>query len=284
MKHIVFYEDHAQLYKILHHNPLNSYIKVHYSGRRILSIAKISRGSESGCGFACLLLNSILSKYLLCEYANGLPRVWALLCNLRLHSHIFGDLSYRDFDFMSVHESTIKRKLFNRLYAEKYIIYGNSNPTQDLMGALSNYYKADVILRERTDIDKVKAYMHATFAWAVYIGQPWAEIGDTCNEQIQNKLYELMILRMPDVYFCKHPRQKKNHFSKVINGWLSLKNFIRENGPPVLAISLSSSMIYELREMGINAILIASRENCETIIPELHKAIEKASNEISSVC
>jgi hypothetical protein len=283
MTHIIFYEDQAQLDKIICHNSLVSYIKVRYSGRLMLSVAIVFKENEHKCGVGYLILRSIFSRSLLCEYANGLPRLWATLFNLKIQSHIFGVLDYYDFDFNSVHKSKIKRKLFNRLYADEYIIYGYFNPTCDLLRPLSDYYKSNVVLMKRVDLKKIDQESRTTFPWALYVGQPWAEVGNYNNEETQNKLYQLLNLGVPNTYFCVHPRQTNVQIPKVINGWLHLKDFIRDNGPPVLAISLNSSLIYELKEMGIKAIPIASRVNGQTIFHEINEAIEKTGYAISSI-
>lgn len=283
MTHIVFYEDQAQLDKIICHNHLVSYIKVHYSGRLILSIISVLKNKERKCGIGLLIFKSIISKHLLCEYANGIPRVWAALFNLNLQSHIFGVLDYCDFDFNSVYRFKLKRKLLNRLYADEYIIYGDFNPTRDLLNPLTDYYKSNVKLMKRIDLQKIDKKAHAALTWALYVGQPWAEVGNYSNEEIQNRLYQLINLKIPATFFCVHPRQNNVQIPKVINGWLNLKKFIRENGAPSLAISLNSSLIYELKEMGINAVPIASRVNGQTIFPDVDKAIEQASYAISTI-
>lgn len=283
---IIFYEDQAQLEKLLSHTKICDYVKVLYSGKKIIRLTAVKNNSESRCGIFQLISISIKSNVLTCEYSNGIPRFWATLFQMRLQSQLFGVLDYFDFDFDRTYKTKSIRKLMNRLYADEYLIYGSHNPTRDLADEIRNRYKAKVVLKERLDIEKANQKASCQIPWSIYIGQPWLEVGNVNNDNIQKCIYEEIKSHLASVYYCKHPRQIwcQVQPENLINGWLGLKEFIRRNGPPQLAISLNSSLIFELKEMGINAVSIADRINGQTVFLSSNDAIKRVRDEISSIC
>jgi hypothetical protein len=281
---IIFYEDLAQLEKLLSHVPCKNYIAIKYIGKKIHSICRVIDGDWAECNVFYLILKSLLANKIVCEYANGLPRLWAAIFGKKLESHIFGILDRSDFAFASVHKIKIARKILNKLYADEYIIYGVKNPTQDLIDEIRLYFNSKAMVARRRDLS-LHPKMGPEPTWAVYIAQPWRELGNITNEQIQLALYQAMKSRLPNVYYCKHPRQLADNFdeSMVINGWLELKERMKIHGLPAIAVSINSSLVYELQEMAVNAVNIAHRVNGQTVFPEMSVALERICSEISHI-
>lgn len=278
---VYFYEDDAQLQKMLHHTNELRYIKIRYKGRKILQLSCIENNSEKNIGLLIGIIKSLRSNILICEYANGLPRIWALLFGLKIESHIFGLLNKSNLSIKAEHWCFIQKKLRAKLYAEEYYIYGEHNPTIDLVHDIRKIYKSNVNLRQRNDLPKLSNTTVAKANWAVYVGQPWSEIGNSELDILQERLYDEMKITFNRVFYCKHPRQKKLKIDSkaIINGWLELKDFIEVEGPPGIAISISSSLIFELTEMGIRAKNMSNRAECITI-PMSEKSALSSLNEL----
>jgi hypothetical protein len=181
---IIFYEDSAQLEKLLFHTTCKNYIAIEYIGRKIQAISCVVDGRLTECNIIRFILYSCLAKKVMCEYANGLPRLWATFFGKKIESHIFGVLDRSDFHFASVHKCKIARRLFNKLYADEYIIYGSKNPTQDLIDEMRERFNSKVIVAARRDLKGFPKAL-AEPAWAVFIAQPWYELGNIANGKMQ---------------------------------------------------------------------------------------------------
>ena len=55
---------------------------------------------------------------------------------------------------------------------------------------------------------------------------------------------------------------------------------IEEDGPPTLAVSINSSILYELMEIGISVVPLATRVSGESSYPDLESAIGKINRAI----
>jgi hypothetical protein len=281
---VIFYEDDAQLQKILHHTNQQCYIKIRYKGRVIVHSSWVGENSEKRIGSFIAIIKSLKANTLMCEYANGLPRIWALLFGLKIESHIFGLLNKSNLSIEAEYWGSLRKKLRAKLYAEEYYIYGEHNPTNDLVQDICKIYKSNVGIRKRRDLPKIFNAKVARTNWAVYVGQPWSEIGCLELDLLQGRLYDEMDKKFEKIYYCKHPRQKNLTIDSkvIINGWLELKEIIESKGPPEIAISISSSLIFELKEMGIRAINMSHRTECVTMPMSEKSALSNLSDLINN--
>ena len=283
-KNIIFYEDEAQLAKILAHNNLDHCLIVKYSGKTITRVDEYKNFAKTKSSVFRLMCFSFFAENVVCEYANSVPRIWASLFALNLESHIFGVLDFVDFSFQKIPRIKILRKIYSKLYADEYIIYGVFNPTIDLLPFLKEKYLSNVAVKSRNDLSFCFEGQKNS-PWAVCIAQPWKELGLHDNEKIQHLIFSNLGKLNLNVFYCRHPRQKFIDINRsyVIDGWIELKEKIKQNGMPVIAISLSSSLIFELREIGVNAINLAERVDGVTAYPSLTTAQKDIENEMNKI-
>jgi hypothetical protein len=278
---IIFYEDESQLNKILAHTNEQIYTKILYTRRKIISCLEVDGKKENKCSLLRVFLNSIKSKSVICEYANAVPRLWATVFNLKIISLIFGVLDRKDFDFERKNRFHCLRKMQNRLYADEYVVFGSHNPTVDLSNDIERFYKSIVRSEVRKDLP-IQHYIPNKKIWVVYIAQPWKELGIEENERIQKTIFELLNKNFISSFYCAHPRQNSSNElpKKTLNGWRDLIHKIEEDGPPALAVSINSSILYELMEIGISAVPLATRVSGDSSYPDLESAIGKINSAI----
>jgi hypothetical protein len=250
------------------------FIWLFYKGRKIISCVAVDGNLENKCGLLSAFLNSINSKSVICEYANAVPRVWATVFNLKIISLVFGVLDRKDFDFERRNGFHCLKKMQKRLYADEYVLFGSHNPTLDLSKDIERFYKSIVRSEVRKDLP-IQHYIPNKKVWAVYIGQPWKELGIEENERIQKFIFEILSKNFISSFYCAHPRQNSNSDlpEKTLNGWHDLIRKIEEDGPPTLAVSINSSVLYELMEIGISAVPLATRVYGDSSYPDLESAV-----------
>jgi hypothetical protein len=172
---IIFYEDEAQLNKIIAHTNVRVYTKIFYKGRKIISCVAVDGKIENKCGLLSAFLNSINSKSVICEYANAVPRVWATIFNLKIISLIFGVLERKDFDFERKNRLYCLKKIQNRLYADEYVVFGSNNPTVDLSNDIKRFYKSIVRSEVRKDLPIQNHITNKKTGWSTLLshGESW---------------------------------------------------------------------------------------------------------------
>lgn len=270
MTSILFYEDIEQLKKITSHTDQKCIAIVHYEGRQIRSYKLRDEGIEKPLSFLTFINISLRAKLVECEYPNGVVRFWAWLFRIKIRSHIFGVIDKSSIYANKFIKINILKKLITRVYADEYIIYGQGNPTKDLGALITHLYGSKVTYKQRVDLPNYKKLKPSH--WVLYVGQPWEEIGRADIEMLQKFAVEQISKKNYKVIYCSHPREKKIKYSfcenvSMMSGCLDR---IEKFGPPVLAISITSSLIYELSEMGINSQVLADRFDLQFQLDKLN--------------
>ena len=254
---IVFVEDSAQLLKLQRNYILdNDHLIFWYNGRKITNI-QIHKNGHLTNGRIYHLLTLIYFIYyadeIVTEYANFIPRLSAIIFRKRLVSVIFGILTRANFRKLKF----IPNKM-QPLTADKYVIFGKYNPTRYLCDYLRA--SATVLLKDRSDLPDFRNKIEGDYI--LYIGQAFEKDRMQFYDDWEHKIVsELDRARVTQIY-CRHPRSLMRYkYKQEINGYSECLQFIAQYGRPKLALSLSSSLIYELKEMGVNASTLISSES-----------------------
>lgn len=253
---IIFYEDAGQLDKIKNHVDFQcNLFFVEYVGRKIKKIQYKEFGkSTKTVSYLFFILNIFKTKVMLCEYANAIPRLYSFFFFKKLESHIFGYLLRGNFDFDK--KINIFKKVFYRLYADKYYIYGSNNPTVILESEIKKYYLSEVEIKKRKDLEEIKNKSKKG-DWVLFIGQPWRENNYLKIYDAHKILFKKIIEKYDCIIYCKHPRETMpiDFYGEIINGWNDLNKKILKDGLPKLAIGINSSLIREIEGMGVEILM-----------------------------
>ena len=247
---IIFVEDSAQKNKIIAHLKPKAAIIVFYNKRWPRKIELHVDGNKKSL---FIFWNILSSKTIICEFANLLPRAVAFITSWKIESHIFGYLTCNDLDKVyKLKRRTAIQKLITPLCADFYCIYGDKNPTLSQIKKLREH-GIPCETRARVDLSRIEK-INETTPWAVYIGQPFAEHHLLEAEFASNEILNYCRTFISIVY-VRHPRQVITRVFPadvlVIDGYSELIRYISANEGPALAISVSSSLSYELAEMGV---------------------------------
>lgn len=284
---ILFYEDDAQLEKILTHRFITIGYAVLYKGRTIFSIKSIRNSHVLELESFISFVKDLFSiKLIICEYANLIPRLFALILNIKIESHIFGNIEKKDvLRFYSLTKECGRFKRFLvPAYADFFYIYGEKNPTRDI-GDILLSKGLEVNFLPRLDLDKLKKINTGDVQWVLFIGQPWRELGFQEMAELQEALIDALSVTAYKYFFCKHPRQNLIPVTPkfVINGWKGLIAEIKEHGSPICAISINSSLLFELEEAGVATICIGSRVDGDYVYPSKSEAVSKMISEAAAI-
>ena len=128
MKYILFYQDEAQLSKILAHTSYTYDYLVHYKKKFFISIKKNNfDGSYAKKSVWELFFRSLFKHCIIvCEFANFLPRVFALASLSQIESHVFGYMNKNTLKCVLTKSFVpdFFKKIYCNQYSSKYIIYG----------------------------------------------------------------------------------------------------------------------------------------------------------------
>ncbi len=253
---IVFVEDSLQLKKF-QKNYINNtpHLIFWYKGRRITRIQISQSGYSTEVrfhNFVSAIKFIFSSDEVITEYANFLPRLFTIICRKKISSLIFGKLvraNFRKFKY-------VPHKL-QPLVADKYVIFGRQNPTRNLIDFLSE--TSEVLLKERSDMPDFRSTPESDYI--LYIGQAFEkdrmEFYDAWEHMVVSKLDAAQL----KLVYCRHPRSLRRYdYSEEINGYSECIKFIEQYGRPKIAISMTSSLIFELKEMGVNAVTLMTIE------------------------
>lgn len=246
---IVFFEDSAQFEK-LKSNYLDDTksLLIRYKGRRVHKFEIFENGFIHDINILNIyevIRLIIFSKYLVVEYANFLPRAVAFLLCKPIISVLFGTLTKNNFKKYRF----IPAKL-QPLRADTYIIVGKYNQTKNITIFLKSF--SNVIFKSRVDIPDFQGIPIKDYI--LFIGQSFDKEGMFFYQAWEHKIMLLLMSSGNKIIYCRHPRSNKSEkYENEINGYAECIEFIKENGRPDLAVSLTSSMINELRETGINS-------------------------------
>ena len=264
---IVFVEDSAQFEKLKsNYVDDTKSLLIIYKGRRIQKVEIFENGLLHNINIFKVyevILLIIFSKYLVVEYANFLPRTAAFLLRKPIVSVLFGTLTKNNFKKYKF----IPAKL-QPLRADTYIIVGEYNQTKKIAIFLKSF--SNVIFKKRADIPDFQGIPIKDYI--LFIGQSFDKEGMPFYQGWEHKIMLLLISSGNTVIYCRHPRSNKSeNYEKEIDGYIECIEFIKENGRPDLAVSLTSSMINELRESGVNSQnLIVGEYLSEEIQPNLN--------------
>jgi hypothetical protein len=254
--HVLFYQDIAQRNKIINHSFLRFNYFVYYNGRRVISVYKQNNKNFSEkSSILKLSIDSILKKsVVVCEFSNLVPRLFALLTFSAIESHIFGYVNENTLKCVLAYPyfPKILKRLFCNQYSSKYIVYGRFNPTINVCNKLINA-GIEVIFRPRTDLINLRNRILKKNDFIVYVGQSWDALGKSGHQLLENKITKYLSDNFSFIY-CRHPRSKfSNAYKDELLGYDELLNFLIISGTPRLVVSLSSSLIYELKELGVTS-------------------------------
>lgn len=251
---IIFYQDKAQLHKIVNNCNLNANtIAILYKSVYPLKINILSGNSFSYPPNAFFLIIRIFfaSDQILSEYANFLPRFVSCFFRKRLISTVFGVLNIDSMRLIG----TPPMKLLSSQVADEYWLFGRMNRTKKIIPHLEKI--ASVKVFERSDLPDFRLHFKTDFV--LFIGQSWIEEGLEFYDQEENAALKLLEESKYGLIVCKHPRSAKKYARyNCVNGYFDLIKWIEKNGRPFHTFYLSSSLGDELREMGLDATRLLS--------------------------
>lgn len=262
---IVFVEDGEQLLKMQkNYLKSNNFLLITYRGRRVQKLEISEAGKITRVNLLKLykvVYAVFSSKTIVVEYANLLPRIFAFFLRKQIISLIFGTLTQSNFR----KHRFIPEKL-QPLRADTFIIFGRYNQTKKIVPFLETF--ADAVQKNRTDIPNfinlpVEEYI-------LYVGQSFDKEEMHFYQDAEDEIVNSLIQGKYSVVYCRHPRSKRSvSYENEVEGYRACIRYIEENGRPLLAVSLTSSMINELQETEINAFnLISGEYLCEKILPD----------------
>ena len=246
-------QDEMQFQKIYENVDLENYITVFYVGRRITDI------SFSGVSNWLLFVLTLFNKerpIVVCEYANLVPRVIATLTGSRIHSHYFGHVYEGEIQPALEAKKNLFSKLITPLYADEFYIYGESNPMLTLE---NKFIENSVKFFRRTKKFIEFPPMKIDCPYVIVVGQPIFELGRAhLASCYQEAIFHVSHMNSTfEIIYVRHPREtRKEHYKKVgkyLEGSKELMDYMLHNGRPVFAFAFDSSLIYELRDVGVHS-------------------------------
>lgn len=250
---LIFVEDTAQKEKLLSHLKPNAAIVFFYKKRRIRSLEIMRAKNDNIFSF----INQIIAnKIIVCEYANFVPRCASFITRWTIESHIFGALEFHELENVyKLNKRSSLNKLKTPLCADFYYIYGKKNHTLRLV---KHFKQAKIPFEIKARVDlPMDLKINSLKPWGVFIGQPFAELGMEKVEITSNQLFNYCASLMPMVY-VRHPRQEFDRTSLAsfhsLDGYQELLSYMNLYGAPKFSVSITSSLGYELSEIGITSL------------------------------
>lgn len=241
---MIFYEDTAQLEKIMAHVEVDSSCPlIEYRGLKIVSFTKESRRHTNHL-WARLCWGLKNSNCIYSEFANFLPRLISTVSGLPLICAIFGWLPSHYFE--KPRRTNIK--LWNSQFADEYWIFGKHNKTHKTAALLRTF--ATVRSFERKDLSPLNGDKKNNAT--VFIGQAWEKERLAYYADLERQVLELLSAQSGPVVYCVHPRGSDPGIdAHILHGYAEMIEWLHRHGLPKFIFTLSSSLGDELREMGI---------------------------------
>jgi len=259
---LIFVEDIAQQNKLLANLDWDAnWVVVYYRGLLITRIIFLD------CDLKILPIKYNLFMFIrtflnadkiVTEYANFIPRLASIIFSKKLISAVFGTLLTS-----SIGKDTVFPRLLRSQLAAEYWIFGRKNKTHKISSFLSTL--GTVRSFDRKDFPDFRGL--PVNDYILIIGQAWDKENLPFYEHAEDELLEFFLKKRKRIVYCRHPRSQRNYPSlSQVNGYVECIDYIAMHGRPILACSLSSSMISELDEMGVSALnLIVGDYLTETI-------------------
>ena len=262
---------------------------IFYSGRRVDYV--LFRGKRRSAFLSFFLVP--LSSFIICEYANFIPRLFSVFFLKRLESHVFGLLDIKDLSrrggsgcFLSFF-----RKIIIPLQADRYVFY-----TSSLCPNVDSLNCAKVVcsdqksyLRKVVNNIRKEGLERKSEEWFLWIGQPLLSHGFVSHHDRMILCLRALLDHGKKVFYCAHPREEDYSVGlvedvigkeNIVQGVEGLISLFYSKGLPSTVFSFFSSLAYELEESGLDVVIFGKDEK---VCMDIFRVWIKRTNEIPAI-